>query len=297
MTEIHEVFGVTIASDVALGLPPSASTTSPDLSVRRASGLTPPTGPDRYLGIGADRMAWRFEVSETTATFWFAGAGTLAVHGDDGVIEVEPSGDDACVRRYLLTTALSCALAAQGRLVLHAGSAAGPAGAVAFGGPSGRGKSTAVASLVAAGYACLHDDLTVLTPDWCVQPGPRWMSLLPDAAAALELRGEPDGGEVRVGLAPAGASPLRAVVLLDPRGGEAGIRPLRPAHAAARMGMELGWWGFLTDRWRSLRFELLAQVATRVPCYAWAAPHGVEAAASALAVDFRRFFPAPATDS
>jgi hypothetical protein len=229
-------------------------------------------------------LEWKVAVVDETATFWFADAGTFRVRAREQTIDVDELASERRMVRYLLVTGLSAALSAMGRLVLHGGTVVGPGGAVAVCGPSGRGKSTTVVSLFAAGFGVLHDDLTVLSDDWTAYPGPRQARIDPGTAACLGLKSPADAeGEVPVPLPGASPSPLRAVLMLGPRGREPALRRLHQRQAAVRLGQEAGLWVLLTKEARRARFELLARLAADIPCYAWSAPHGVDRAVTAAA--------------
>lgn len=79
------------------------------------------------------------------------------------VVDRDPHAAASDVRSFLLGTVLTALMQQRGSLVLHAGFAVGPAGAVLVAGRSGRGKSTTLAALSRLGYEVPADDLTALT--------------------------------------------------------------------------------------------------------------------------------------
>jgi len=279
----YRCYGATISSEVPLGLQQGGD--EPDVEVRRRSVAEPP-GPARTLRLGTDGrlVRWKVNVAAATATFWFEDAGTFRVLSDERAIDVDQRGPEQQMVRYLLVTGLSAAFSAMGRLVLHGGAVVGPHGAVAVCGPSGRGKSTTVLGLSRAGFGVLHDDLTVLTPDFTAHPGPRHASVAPATAMCLGVQGTADDdGKVAVALPDAPPSRLGAVLMLDARGREPALRRLSPRDAAVRLGKEAGLWFLLTSAARRTRFDLLTRLAEELPCYSWSAPMGIEQAAAAAA--------------
>lgn len=276
----YRAYGLSIESDVELDL--DAGDAGFDLRIRRAQGLRRPDGPPRWLAGDDGAVPWTLAVEGEVANLWFADAGTFRVDADERIVYVDPAGAAHRVERYLLATALSCAVSVMGRLPLHAGTVACPAGSLAVCGRSGFGKSTAVMSLAAAGWDVLHDDMTVLTPDHVAHVGPRRARVHPDAAEILRLEGQREGGNVVVHVGEAQARRLRALLLLEARGGEPGLRRLAADEAAVRMGQQAGWWVLLTPKGQRARFELLARLAESVPCYAWSPPVGVARSAARL---------------
>lgn len=73
-----------------------------------------------------------------------------------------PGAQDDDLALYLGGTALGALMHQRGEIVLHASAVAVGDGAVLFCGASGAGKSTLAAALVAAGYAHVADDFSVL---------------------------------------------------------------------------------------------------------------------------------------
>lgn len=96
---------------------------------------------------------------------------------------------DHTLVHLLLDQVLPRAVCHGGRVVLHASAVlAAPGRAIAFTGPTGRGKSTLAAAFQRAGYALLTDDCLLLEPrDGAVLAVPAYMSLRlwPDSLAAV----------------------------------------------------------------------------------------------------------------
>jgi len=177
----------------------------------------------------------------------------LTTNGNRVVIDIEPDrlcDDDeleADVRLYLLGTALIAAVYQRGWVPFHMSSVETPAGACAFSGQSGDGKSTIAAWLLRRrGYPLLSDDVSVPRIEGervRLFPGPRKLKLWEDALATFDfglshvlqdMTGHP---KYQVYLADedghAGISNLRYVILLERcREGEVpGLRRLSGAAA------------------------------------------------------------------
>jgi hypothetical protein len=93
---------------------------------------------------------------------------------------------------YLLGQVLSFALVKRGLESLHSSAAVVDGGCVGFLGDCGQGKSTLLASFVAAGYKQLTDDLLVLKPNASsvvAFPGPPRIKLMPNSAHLLGADG------------------------------------------------------------------------------------------------------------
>jgi energy-coupling factor transporter ATP-binding protein EcfA2 len=136
-----------------------------------------------------DADAWTVSAAPDAAHGWAAGAGAFRVRGgNEIVIDPMPGADERALRLAIVGPLLGVILSQRGRFVLHASSVAIDGAAVAFSGPSGRGKSTLVAALASAGHPLIADDMTVIDPDGSipvVQPGFPRVKLWPDSASAL----------------------------------------------------------------------------------------------------------------
>lgn len=175
----------------------------------------------------------------------------------------------------------------EGYLVLHAGGVRLGAGAIAALGPSGRGKSTLVASLASDEQPLLNDDSLVVMRDgagFAVAPTYAGVRLLPDALARLA----PDlsatspvshyAPKRRLPLdeaMSADPAPLIALFFLDApaEDGRIAVGPVAPAEAC----MEIVAQSFAldpTDLARAaLRLGQAADLAARVPAFRLRYPH------------------------
>lgn len=185
----------------------------------------------------------------------------------------------ATLRHLLLDQVWPLALSRTGRLVLHGSAVHVPgAGAVAFVGAAGRGKSTLAAALARDGCTVVTDDCLVIDDqddEVAVLPGYPGMRLWPDAAAALGLarglrlahytskrRIDPGVPFRRQ------ASRLRVICLLEPlaRAGQS-VRVARcPAREALMALLRCAYVLDVDDRRRlAQQFEQLARLVARVP--------------------------------
>ena len=176
---LYSAFALTIASDVLLPELP-AGDGEPDVEIRIESL------PDAWPG----EDSWSVVAAPGEAHGWAPGAGAFRVSGGREILlDPIPGADDRAVRMAIVGPLFGVILAQRGRFVLHASAVSMNGRAVAFTGPSGRGKSTLVAALARAGYPLIADDLTVIDcsgPAPVVKPGFPRVKLWPDSAAALE---------------------------------------------------------------------------------------------------------------
>jgi hypothetical protein len=147
--------------------------------------------------------------------------GAFLVEGGARRVSADPApcapGD---LEHRLVATAIPLLAAELGDLVLHASAVVADGGAILFCGPSGRGKSTLALTLAEAGHPLLTEDGTVLTlePEPRAWPGPLGVRV--------------GGGLVTPPARHEGPVPVRALVVLEPRGGAAGrAERLRPSDA------------------------------------------------------------------
>jgi hypothetical protein len=155
----------------------------------------------------------------------------ISEHGDEVRGYPAPGAPEITIRHLLLGQVLPFVLSRRGDTVLHASAVVSPAGAIAFLGASGQGKSTLTASLTQRGLPLLADDCLLVQGDeggFAALPGYGGIRLWSDSVAELFHR-SPDLAPVahytdklivrssNDGLAPR-AEPveLRRIYLLDP---------------------------------------------------------------------------------
>ena len=174
---LHTAFGLTIRSEIAL------------LELPGGSGE-----PDVEISIGAVRDvaradAWTVIAAPNDVRGWIPAGGAFRVRdGREIVIDPAHDADARALRLGIVGPLLGVILAQRGKFVLHASTVSIDGRAVAFSGPSGRGKSTLSAALAHAGHPLIADDMTVIDTARerpIVQPGFPRVKLWPDSAAAL----------------------------------------------------------------------------------------------------------------
>jgi len=210
------------------------------------------------LAAGAREQGWeqRAEATRADGTLLWAlserGGAYLLHLGGSCEIELDLSRGRATLRpepelsleaavQDFLGSGLALAGALRGRVVLHASAVATEAGAVAFVGRSGAGKSTVAGWLAARDAELVAEDLLVLEPSdegFAALPGSTALKL--DRSGVLEGAGadpvprSPHKGWARAAAA-AEAVPLRALFLLERDSGAPGVEPVRGSAAFAAL--------------------------------------------------------------
>lgn len=190
LPELHRVFDVTPDWTITWGQP---------RHVPHATGASRPY----HHWHASDGSRWAsFCRDAGRVVVRFARTAQFAIDPDARSITCEPVGRTSieAIRPVLLNQVMPLVLGRE-RLVLHASAVAGPAGAVAFAGPPGAGKSTLAAAMALRGLTLISDDFLVIdrcagTPH-AVPAGvePRlWLdsagALFPSAARRFPLVGQ-----------------------------------------------------------------------------------------------------------
>jgi hypothetical protein len=118
-----------------------------------------------------------------------------------GEILVEPVGEDlGDLETFILGSGFAAICIQKGLVVLHASAIEVDGCAIAFAGASGAGKSTLLGALVAAGYAPIADDLSLIQFNTDLRPhifpAVGYLRLWPDSVNALGLGGHSSKPEV-----------------------------------------------------------------------------------------------------
>ncbi|HEX6099715.1 MAG TPA: hypothetical protein VF432_25600 [Thermoanaerobaculia bacterium] len=176
---LHQAFALTIDSEIPLIELP-AGEGAPDVVVA--------VGP--VEGAPAPSEGWTVIAAPGEVRGWMPQGGAFHVRGGREIL-VEPisGADPRAVRLGIVGPLLGVILMQRGLFVLHASTVAIDGQAVAFFGPSGRGKSTLIAAFTRAGHPLIADDMTVIDTSGVppfVQPGFPRVKLWPDSASALE---------------------------------------------------------------------------------------------------------------
>jgi hypothetical protein len=192
-----------------------------------AERIFEPEFPDGRTRFTVDRGREHYQL-------WLEDFGRYLIATDGRWIGCETGSAPRDVQeRFVFAQALPIAAVLHGHEVLHAGTVCGPAGAAAFLGVSGTGKTTLTARLVLRGARFMTDDVLALEArhgDIVAHPGPPFMAIRPQDAwmAGDEQVGRTVGASDKIHVArdvPDGAVPLRALYYLA-RGDEFTITPL-----------------------------------------------------------------------
>ncbi len=239
-----------------MSLPPAVGDGAPEIELRCSDipqRLDAPAWSSPFIDIGTDGNVL-MRLGQHTR-FLIRGGREVIV--DEGAAAHMPD-----VETFLVGAVSGVLLHQRNDLALHASCVAIDDRAVAFVGPSGRGKSTLAAFLAARGFALLTDDVCRIVfqrQHVCVVPGSCRLRLWPDAARALDHAPETlptgrSGHPKRVLVLPVGSVdpvPLAAVIRLaiDTRlktpslsrlSGPASVMPVEDLLYRARLGRRLG---------------------------------------------------------
>ncbi|THE65152.1 hypothetical protein D8Y22_07980 [Salinadaptatus halalkaliphilus] len=168
----YEAFGRLIVADRSLPLTRIPSTephreTSQQDSIRVTRGGVPasPDGIERSLEqVYTDSSGNLEGYVDGDVCYWFDTAvGSLCVRrGHTVTVWTRTTGAMRALEQFIVGPGLRTAVAHQGAFVLHAGAVAIDGRAIVFLGPSGRGKSTAVAACAKCGHTVLADDAAAI---------------------------------------------------------------------------------------------------------------------------------------
>jgi hypothetical protein len=179
--------------------------------------LAEPVVSARYRDVG--RGDWLLRLGPDTRL--------RAVGGHTIMLDAPSTVDPANLARWVLGPASTAILYQRNTLPLHASAVAIDGSVVALLAPSGLGKSTLAAALVANGASLVSDDVVAVRQahdgSLAVWPGTTALRLLPESCTALERacfeasHSDPDGKRIMVPLgAPAACErPLAALFLLE----------------------------------------------------------------------------------
>ena len=196
MTTYH-AFGLIVASGVPLPGLPEATSRAADLVLESAE--LPIGGrearPVRRVRLPNGRVAFTVSRWGTRTLVRFPRLADFLVSSDGRRVSCATGGPNRAraAAHLFLAQVIPLALSRQGRFVLHASAVETPAGAVAFLGVAGCGKSTLGASFVREACPLLADDGLLLTEQHGGLAGvPSYpeIRLWPDAFAALSRPGE-----------------------------------------------------------------------------------------------------------
>lgn len=189
---VYSAYGLTIRSAFDLPELPAVDGEPESVdAVFRRDDVDPV--PESVEGQGGRRI----QAEPGTCRFSYEGIGSFVVEAGERV-RFDPDTPDVAerkvVRRLFENEMIGVLLHQRGHLVLHASAVRVDGEAVVFLGPRGAGKSTTAAAFQVTGHTMLEDDVVGIrfddgTPT--VVPGVPQLRLLPDAAEALGVEGDP----------------------------------------------------------------------------------------------------------
>jgi hypothetical protein len=288
--------GQTIVSTIVLPLLDRSACSEPACTIDREPPSDPALASPQFFHhwrIGRQAPWLSFARHDDGYLLRFRDLADFLVSGDGAHICACPSQTlpDDTLRHLLLDQVLPLALSRRGRVLLHASAVHVPGiGALAFAGPTGRGKSTLAAALASRGGRILSDDCLVVEPrpgGLHVLPSYPGLRLWPDARSRALRRGTRDGrvahytrkrrvngGALRFHRDP---SPLRALFLLSERGTAGFAVTIRRCRASARL-MGLVKYAYILDiedrEHLARAFDGLASLVTSVPVLRLRVRHG-----------------------
>jgi hypothetical protein len=142
----------------------------------------------------ADGRAWA-QTARDGAAFYVrvTGFADFRITAEGIAVRVNPTARESTIRHLLLDQVLPIAMAAEGRLVLHASAVCrADLGIIALAGPAGAGKSTMAAALVREGWSMASDDgllIEAVEDRPIAVPAYPGLRMWPDAADAAGLTG------------------------------------------------------------------------------------------------------------
>ena len=176
------LYGLRVASDVALPVLQRTRNDSPEVAIRRTRLAHAPEQrtDDGLIQYALDDSRWLLHYRD---------AGTFCIEGTDTIlVDPLPQASPERMVQRLLGSVFGLLLRRRGLLVLHANAVARGGVATLLLGASGAGKSTLSGALCRRGYRLLSDDLGVIevTEDGCfVRVGVPRLKLRRDSEAVL----------------------------------------------------------------------------------------------------------------
>lgn len=234
-----QIFGLDLHGGFAAPWVTSAATTGRRIPVVHADVVSVDEADALWSGEDAERLVnWRFEDGSTLLSIdrhrdlgyrmCAHGQGIHRVSADGSHIwSCSGGADDWVWQRYLIGQVLPLASVLNGHEPLHASAVEIDGNAVAFAGPSGRGKTSLGLNLVLRGARFLTDDVAAMTlvdGNPMVNPGPCVANLDRGEDALMgprrELLGQPlgfdeSGVRLRLHDRTAERAPLRALYFFD----------------------------------------------------------------------------------
>lgn len=295
-TDVYVLSGLTIRSDLPLPLERTTAA-SCDVVVRQGPSAEVPwqrPTPDVIAELYDPEGGWprysfcRDAEGHIMARFYALADFRISPEADEVVWSADPATADGLVAVLIAGGVGAFLLASRGECVLHGSAVEYAHGeAVAFLGPSGRGKTTTATLLCARGHALLTDDLLHVARDGdevrCV-PGAPELRLRPAQRELVDAFVTPPSirmtADERIAVRPAAersqAPVLRCIVAPVPTRDGSGLRlrrlsPAESTHLLTTNGRIEGW----RDPARLAHdLHVAAAVASRIPTFEARIPWG-----------------------
>lgn len=276
----YKAYGLHIASDVPLPLPPGNGT--PDLVLRRGEDRDVPH--ERPPG---ERLA---EVARPDHTIFYTLSrgttlrypGLCDFEGDEKferiTVHLHPGADEGLLPVLISGAVLAVHLMLHHALVLHASAVDVGGAAVAFVGSSGMGKSTIAAAMCALGCSLVSDDL-LCYEDGVVHPGAT-ENRLRENARELAVGDTYETADGRLALRPPALvdTPLPLAACVVPRPSrevtQVALRRLGAAEALLRLSRYPRVLGWQDTASMAASFQGLGDLVERVPVFEARIPWG-----------------------
>ena len=285
MTQLYEVFGGTLRSELALSDIPESGSRAADWTLRVVEGAAAPEG--ELLGtdtVYGETMVRGFRRPDGFGLV-FDDTGRFDVSADGSVITWHrpPNVEVASAQADITSRVLALALHAGGVFSLHASAVSIDGAGVAFLAPKLHGKSTLCSALVLAGARALSDDTVPVRPgaEPCLSPGLPRLRLWSDTAARLFGVDDESPGTIRkhqmdqldVSQIETRTVPFRAAYVLNPvpelpDGAAAAREQLDTVSATISLVMHAKLGPVLTGAESPVVLTRAADIARTVPVYA-----------------------------
>lgn len=184
MNNLYHIFGLNIASDIALPAASVAEKSLPAPDVRIEYGTTPQhLDAPRQKGVRYEAAQGKFLMCVDNVARYFV------QNGNAITIQPEAGAPQELVLLFLMGSAMGALLHQRNVLVLHAGAIEAGGHGIIFSGTSGVGKSTLAAGFHQRGYTFLADDVCAVSihnGKACIIPGFPRLKLWADALKKLK---------------------------------------------------------------------------------------------------------------
>ena len=275
--EPRQAFGLRLWPEIGLPVAlPAATADGPEVRVelgrvrapRSATPVWRPTIDGRRVVVG------RCPAGELDVRFGDEAAFRIARGGDTVTCAPHRGSESSAWHRFLLDTVLWSVALVRGRVAVHAAAVAVRGSVVAIVGGTGAGKTTTAIALLRRGAELVSDDVLVLSPDdrhVMAHPAPPTLNAdrdvdpaaLADVGPLIARLG--DERWVAVRRAVPGPLPLGAVIVLRRAPGPTGMRRQPPPDGVLTLEAHSVSLPGLPRIHAQRRFEVLADVAARVP--------------------------------